>query len=184
MSDWPNIALPSLPTVTPFHPESLGGSNRAFLAITGGVTAATTSTTAGSQIAQFFPWAVEMPTKIVKGFVMNGASVNGNVDVGVYDWAFNKIVSIGATLQAGANAIQELDITDTVINPGRYWIAFLCTGTGTVFARSAADENIMPLIPILELTGQTALPATAAAVKSTAATPIIPLFGFSTDTVI
>lgn len=184
MGDWPNDVMPNLPTITPYHPESLGGANRTVMGSGAGVASNPASMTAGSGIAQFFPWHLEAPIRIVKGFVFNGASVNGNVDVGVYDYALNRVVSNGAVLQAGTSTIQEFDITDTTIMPGRYWIAFLCTGTGTVFGRSQADEYIMPLAAILELTGQTALPATAAAVKSTATTPLVPVFGFSIDATI
>lgn len=178
MGDWLTGALPTLPVVTPFSEECLGPLSRYF----GGTAAA--SATAGSQVAQFFPWTIEAAIKIVKGIVMNGASVNGNLDVAVYDHEFNRVVSMGATTQAGTNAVQELDITDTVLLPGRYWMAFLCTGSGTVFARSAADEISLGAFAILEQTAQTALPSTATAVKSTAATPLIPVFGFSTETTI
>lgn len=176
--NFPNYRLPNLPTITPFHEASLGSLTR-YLAGT-----AFASATAGSQVAQFFPWVVEMPITIVKGFVMNGASVNGNVDVGVYDHEFNRLVSMGATAQAGTTAIQSLDITDTTIDPGRYWLAFLCSGTGTVHAKLSTDEIILPVFPLLEMTGQTALPATATAAKNTQASPIIPLFGFSTEVTI
>lgn len=177
MSDWPAIYMPNLTTITPFSEESLGEASRLN---TGGIGSAT----AGSQIAMFFPFVLESPMTIVKGFTMNGASVNGNNDVGVYDHEFNLIVSIGATAQSGTNAVQEYDITDTLLNPGRYWMGFVNSGTGTIFALSATDEVHLPGMALLAQTGQTSLPSSATAVKNAAASPIIPLFGFSTTTTI
>lgn len=171
--------MPNLPTITPMHPASLGMASTLYVA------GAVASLATGSQNAMFFPWLVQVPLTIVKGFTMNGATANGNNDIGVYDHGFNLIVSIGATLQSGTNAIQEYDITDTTLNPGRYWIAVLNTGTGTFFSwASQLDEVALSVMPFLIQTGQTALPATASPIKDSRATPSMPLFGFSTLTTI
>lgn len=181
MSDWPSYPRPNLPTVTPHSTECLGG---AMLRIAGSSTAS--SAASGANIATFYPWEVQAPLTVVKGFAMNGATAAGNTDVGIYDHEFNLIVSSGATAMSGTNAIQEFDITDTLINPGRYWLAHLTTSTGTYFLNGASvgDEQILSVVPLLAQTGLSALPSTATPTKNTAASPFIIVFGFSTSTVI
>lgn len=174
MGDWPAVARPNMPTITPFSFNSLGMQTVGLSP--GGAVA---SATAGTNIAMYFPWLVETPCTVTKGFVMNGASVNGNIDVGVYDHEFTLIVSKGATLQAGTNAIQELDITDTTIMPGRYWIGFVNTGTGTVFALTGVDESMANRAALLIQTGQTSLPSSATPIKNNQSSPVVPMFGFS-----
>lgn len=178
MGDWPTDFMPNLPCVTPFSSESLGPGTR----VTG--SAAVGSATLGNQVARFFPWVIETPIVIVKGFTMNGTTANGTIDVGVYDHEFNLIVAAGATTQSGTSAIQEYDITDTTLMPGRYWMACVCNGTGTVFGRAINDEIELATMPLLVQGSQTSLPSTATAAKDTGSAPVIPVFGFSTSTVI
>lgn len=62
----------------------------------------------------------------------NLATVNGNLDVGIYDDQQHRLVSKGSTAQAGANALQTFDITDTLLLPGVYYASFATdSATGT-----------------------------------------------------
>jgi len=53
----------------------------------------------------------------------------GNVDVGIYDLSWNRLVSAGSTARSGASALQFADVTDTYLRPGRYYIAASNSGT-------------------------------------------------------
>ena len=54
----------------------------------------------------------------------------GNVDVGIYNAGFHLIVSSGAVAQAGVNVIQVLDIADTWIGPGLFYMAVSLSNNG------------------------------------------------------
>lgn len=124
--------------------------------------------------AMYFPFVVGAPFLVAKVAWENAATVNGNTDMGIYDAAFNKIVSAGSTAQAGANAAQVVDITDTTLLPGRYWMALASSsGTATYFGWSFSAAGLAGACGILQQASAMALPASAtpAAMAST----VIPL---------
>lgn len=81
-------------------------------------------------LALYIPFRVESPVTVVKITWTNGATVNGNLDVGIYDRYGNLLVNKGSTAQSGTSAIQTADITDTLLNPGNYFMA-LCSNSAT-----------------------------------------------------
>lgn len=101
--------------------------------------------------------------------VENAGTVNGNVDAGIYDQAGNRIVSIGTTAQTGTNVPQELDITDTTLAPGRYYLAMASSsGTATYF-RWAPAVALCSAFGMLQQATAFALPAAATFAACTAA---------------
>jgi len=55
---------------------------------------------------------------------VNGTSTGEGVDIGVYDEAFNRLVSLGGVTAAGtASGWEFADIADTVLAAGRYYLA-------------------------------------------------------------
>jgi hypothetical protein len=133
------------------------------------------STVIGAAATVLFPVDVFEPITLVKAFVMNGATVNGNFDIGIYDANLNKLFSTGSTAQAGASAIQEVDIADFQLDIGAYHLAFaLSSTTAAYFAWSTsfsavAGSNFMTAAAF-------PLPATFVSAGPTSGTP---LFGFS-----
>lgn len=87
--------------------------------------------------AIYVPFVVFQPLIAVKMGVRNGNAVSGNVDVGIYDDQQNRLVSMGSTAQAGTAAIQSFDITDTLLQPGVYYMA-LCVDNTTAQIQGAA----------------------------------------------
>lgn len=85
-------------TITPNSQESIG------MAI--GTTAWTATTYPGSSRAIFIPFTILRPITVYKMFVYNGATVSGNVDVGIYDFTRSRLWSSGSTPQAGASQLQ------------------------------------------------------------------------------
>lgn len=67
--------------------------------------------------------------------LVNGATVAGNWDIGVYtEDGQTKLVSTGSTAQSGANSYQGVNVTETVLAPGMYWVAFgTDSATQTIF---------------------------------------------------
>lgn len=89
-----------------------------------------------ANLAILIPFNLPRDATIVKLWANNGATLSGNIDVGIYDDAFAKIVSIGSTVQAGtANQLQEFDITDTTMIAGRYYLVVALDNTTATLMR-------------------------------------------------
>lgn len=92
----------------------------------------------------------------------NGATVAGNIDVGIYDESFSRLVSIGSTAQAGVSTMQVVDIADTVLVAGTYFLAFVRDDITATFARSSAsDATVLELSGVQHMAAGFPLPATA-----------------------
>jgi hypothetical protein len=58
-----------------------------------------------------------------QAFVMNGDAVAGNLDLGVYDLAGNRLASTGSTAQAGVNTLQIVNLSASVsLAAGTYYL--------------------------------------------------------------
>jgi hypothetical protein len=83
------------------------------------------STWPTAALAMFFPTLIEQPLLVTQMTHVNGGTLAGNVDVGVYDRFGNLLVSKGGVAQAGASTIQAHDLTDTLLVPGFYYRAIV-----------------------------------------------------------
>lgn len=72
--------------------------------------------------AYYLPFVVARPFTVYRMAWISGSSA-GNVDAGVYSFSGSRLVSTGSTAMAGANAIQQVDVTDTDLVPSRYYLA-------------------------------------------------------------
>lgn len=76
--------------------------------------------------AFFMPVVVDQTRTYVRAFWLNGATVAGNVDVGLYTLSgtntMTRQFSTGAVAQAGASVMQTVTINWTV-TPGLYYLA-------------------------------------------------------------
>ena len=168
--DWPGFRFPPLNVITPFHPESMGATIKAaqqgvaLMSLVSGVVTA--------NLAHYIPFRIFEPATAVKMSNFVGATQNGNVDLGIYDWEKNRLVNTGTVAMGAINTLQEHDITDTLLLPGRYFMAYQqSSGTGTIFQQVQNDEVLLPVYPHYEqAVGSFGLPATAGFALSTAAT--------------
>ena len=133
----------------------------------------------------YVPLQVTETITIVKGWWVNGATVSGNVDIGLYpETGGAKIVSLGSTAQSGTNTLQEGNIADTVVPPGRYlmalaWSSATATFFGTFFGSSSGKSLGFAMEAAF------ALPASATPVVFDAGTIAnVPVFGFSQRTLV
>lgn len=129
MSDW-SPAFPFSPhaIICPFSPEFTGlyPSYNSVSYTAGTVTA---------NRAYVTPFTLRRPVVVTKLGWINGGTAAGNVDVGIYDNNLDKIISTGSTAQSGTNAKQTVDITDTALSPGIYYIAISASDGTATFAR-------------------------------------------------
>lgn len=123
---------------------------------------ATSNAWGTNNLALYIPVEIYYPVTIVKMSINNGSTVNGNIDLGIYDVGGAKLVSKGSTAQSGTSAIQTLDITDTLLLPGLYYmgVAFSST-TGTCAGWNGLNTQIMQQAGIYQQASGFALPATA-----------------------
>lgn len=74
--------------------------------------------------ALFFPFEITTPRiATVMGTYTPNVAVSGNLDVGIYDLAGNRLVSSGSVAQANQNTAQIINITDTLLSAGTYYMA-------------------------------------------------------------
>lgn len=87
-----------------------------------------------SNLAIYTPFYLRGPILVTKLYALNGATASNNIDLGIYDEYGTRIVSTGSTARSGANVVQSIDITDTLIGPGRFYMALAQNGTTGTFA--------------------------------------------------
>jgi hypothetical protein len=77
------------------------------------------------------PFWVPTPAIIYRlGWRNSAGTLNTNVDVGVYDSAWARLVSTGSTARSGSNAMQFVDVADTVVVPSKkYYLVGACDAT-------------------------------------------------------
>jgi hypothetical protein len=132
-----------------------------------------------ANLAIYVPFVIESEATFVKAFWLNGATAAGNVDVALYSNEGSKIVGLATPVAQGTiNVLQEADITDTTVGPGRYYIALSTSlSTATFFAKAPTVVGALASFGYAQQTSAHALPATATMALST--TQFIPMFGLA-----
>lgn len=127
MPDFPGIAF-QIPhgNISTFSESAMTGQ----AAITMNVTA-NAATWPATNRALYIPVQIDVPVTIVSIAFLVGTQ-SGNCDVGIYDEHGNRIVSKGSTA-VGAAGVQNIDITDTALNPGTYFLAMCVDNTVAAF---------------------------------------------------
>lgn len=137
-----------------------------------------------ANLAIYIPVIVYQRVVITKLSVSNGSTASGNFDVGVYTAAGTLAVSKGSTAQTGTSTEQFVDVTDTQIGPGLYYLAAAMDGTTGTTTRIAPAAPICAAMGILtEALGSVTLPTTATwAVNQTLT--YVPMLGMVANTVV
>lgn len=77
----------------------------------------------------------------------NGSAPGSSWDIGIYDTAFNRKVSTGNT--TGSGVIQVVDVTDTALAPGKYYLAMVLNATTANRAAMMSTTSNATLIAFL-----------------------------------
>lgn len=169
-----NVSVVILPyhliTISTFHPTSMGGYSYS-------IGAPVSIAWSAANRAVYIPF--RLPTVITATimFLFNGAAVNGNLDIGIYDEGGTRLISSGAVAQAGISQIQSVDITDTRFGPGLFYMALaLDNNVGTVYQSGPGTVRLRAAGCVME-EGAFPLPAVAAFISYATS---LPLFGFTT----
>ena len=128
-----------------------------------------------SNRAVLVPFFLSTPALVTQLYWVNGATVSGNVDAGVYDLSGTRLVSTGSTAQSGTSAFQGVTLgTPALIGAGRFYLALVLDNTtGTIYK---AQNGFSRALAIGEATSAFPLPA---AVTLSAAGEHQPMVGFS-----
>jgi hypothetical protein len=172
MSEFPksfNFADP-MATVCSHGPQSLGAGAYGIGLGAGSYPAA--------NIAIFVPFRIGQPIKFSTMFIYNGASVSGNIDVGVYACDGTKIVSTGSTAQAGTSSIQTFTVTTTELDSGLFYFAVaMDNATGTLYRHAPSPAAMVNFQGVAQMAAAFPLPATAT--LATTAYGYAPLVGLT-----
>ena len=149
---------PHLPTIHTFSEESIGYSSSLMVWLRDSTSS---STWASANLAFFIPFRVLSLVVVNRLFVMNGTTVSGNIDVGIYSVDGVRLVSSGSTAQAGTNSLQSFDVSDITLIPGLYYFGLaLDNTTGTTFSIQLGQIT-SKFSGLLQQTSAFPLPATA-----------------------
>lgn len=146
----------------------------------GQATAPASTTYPAANRALYTPVYFSRPATILKLFVVNGATSNGNVDVAVYSEASGggpgtRLVSAGSTAQGTVSVVQEFDIADLTVGRGVYYLGIASdSATATFFSAATNINGKSSFAGVLQQATAFPLPATATpAVVSNGTIPII-----------
>ena len=111
--------------VGPFDPRTLAAG--------GAVAPATASK------ALFYAFTVHAPVTVGHANILVGTQ-SGNVDLGIYDTAGNRLASTGSTACGDGSAVQTIALTASItLIPGVvYWAAFCADNTSAAFFTSGS----------------------------------------------
>lgn len=138
-----------------------------------------------ADLAMYIPFALHAPAIVKELWWYNGASVSGTVDAAVYNEdGTQRLFSAGAPSQAGTSAPQAVDITDTLLLPGRYWMGLVLGNTTGTFVRLTGVTNIPAAQKFFgmqqQALGSTAMPSSTT--FAAASNNYIPIMGLNLET--
>lgn len=173
MGDWPaqaeRVGL-GITVISPAHELALGGGLKAAM----GDGALTTSTAwPAANRAILIPFRLPRRVTLYQAVVGSGATATGNFDVGVYQPDGKRVISAGST--AKGNSVETVvNLTDTLIGPGFYYMALSASTTNNFIASTVANAGIAKNLGIRQASSAFALPDPIT--FETAASNIIPAF--------
>jgi hypothetical protein len=176
----PRTRVSPLVTIHPWSLESIGSS----IISAGGNTYYNSGIGAGNvwplaNLAIFIPFEIFTPSVALKMRTLNGGTVNGNIDVGIYNEDGTRLVSMGSTVQAGISSWQEFDIADTTLGIGIYYMAVAMDNILGKLRYSGYSFSLLPSITgMAQMAAAFALPATVT--FATCAYNYIPMMAVTT----
>lgn len=142
--------------ISPVSPSAIGF---AMFGYNGGGLAASTAWPTAAK-AFYIPFTIERQLTLYRVGWHNGATtVSGTREVGLYSAGGTKIIS-GSATGATVSVMQFVDVADTVVNPGQYWLAVMCSNTTNWHAWAPAAP-ITAAMGILSQASASPLPSSA-----------------------
>lgn len=132
-----------------------------------------------TNLAVYVPVTLPMAVQVKKLWWVNGSSVTGNIDVGIYDAQGNKIVSTGSIAPGTASQVASSDIADLTLPPGDYYFAGWRANTGRFGILAVISAGHAQVLGVRqEASLASGLPDTAS--FATPSTALVPILGVDT----
>ncbi len=112
-----------------------------------------------SNRAIYIPMYLDSDGVVTQLWTMNGATANGDVDMGIYDASGARLTSIGPTAQSGTSAPQVFDITDIYLPAGAYYLARSHSNTTGTNYRMATVAPLLRMFGLLQQASAGTLPS-------------------------
>ena len=117
--------------------------------------------------AYFVPFRLPIAVTVYKMACGTGTGTTGNFDLGIYDSFGNRLVSTGSTAKTTASSERIVDVTDTFLLPGFYYLAMVTDGVTNYVQVVFNNLGKTKLAGIREMATAFALPATATLASAT-----------------
>lgn len=154
--------FPEVPPLGDLHTFAISSMSECGLAGTWTATSPANIAWPAANRAIFVPMRLPVPATVYKMATGSGTLTAGNFDLGIYDTNGNLIISTGATAKTTASSERIVDVTDTRLMPGMYYLAMSADGTdnytGWAFGSNTAFGK---LVGLREMESAYVLPATA-----------------------
>lgn len=114
--------------------------------------------------AIYVPVRVPQRVKVLQLAYLPSTTATGNIDIGLYDQAGARVVSSGSTAKSATAAVIIVDVTDSVIGPGLYYLALNNDTTTDTFLGATIETPPFQSARgvLVEQLASVTLPATAA----------------------
>jgi hypothetical protein len=167
------------PIISPLSFQAIGND---YPSVTNTAVASAAYVTTNRAI--FYPFHLAHPFLVRKMFWVNGTVVGtDSIDVGVYTESGTRLLSTGGTLSAGVGLIQEIDVTDFLLRPGRYYMGFAQNGTTATTVAILTSAVGARMCGLVEMQTAYVLPATAT-YATIGAVATLPIFGIAQRTLV
>lgn len=127
----------------------------------------------------FIPFTIQQTRIAYSLFYAAGTTSSGNLDMGIYDEAGNRLVSNGAVAEGAISTNVTLNIADTTLTPGRYYLGMACDGTAGGYSRWAPNANFPDLMQCKQMASAYSAGLVATATFATYTQSYLPNIGIA-----
>ena len=101
----------------------------------------TTKSSSTANRCVYIPFLVPFPVTVVDARIVVGTQ-NGNMSIAIYNYALDTRIVTTGSIAVPASGRQVVSLTDTPLDPGRYYVGFsVSSGTATFSTATAASTE-------------------------------------------
>jgi len=176
MTDFPGSSFIAPPTISVQSPWACGANTLGLPTNALGGAAWPTN-----NLGIFVPFNLPCPFVVRAAFCHNSTTASGNLDIGVFSQDGALLVSKGSTAMSGTSTLQILTLTETLLQPGAYYMAMSSSTTVAIFNRWAYSATSgQRHLGILQASSQ--LPLATNPTLATPSNDYVPHFGIASVT--
>lgn len=131
-----------------------------------------------ANMATYVPMKFDHPLVLDKFVLYTGVTSTPNFCIALYDYNFNRLITTGSVALQGSVGVQYVDVTDYLIAPGIYYLAFAIASAVNIARQHMGNIINSQTLGVLQEASAMPLPATGN--PSTITTVFVPFIGFTT----